>query len=70
MKDLEKMYSDDVVGGVAYSDGVQKTGLEYVLEKNNRGKTSWASFLIRNDFGIFSEKHEVVGKLPMFMRML
>lgn len=70
MKYLGKTYSNCVFSGIACLDGVQKTSPKFALVTDGRKKISWTSCLVRHDFGVVSEKREVINRSPMFMSMV
>ncbi|MBN1547173.1 MAG: hypothetical protein JW902_10985 [Syntrophaceae bacterium] len=70
MKYLGKAYSNFAFSGIDCLNGIQKTGPKYALGTAGKKKISWTSFLIRNDFGIVDEKHEAIGRSPLFMSMV
>jgi hypothetical protein len=70
MKHLEKAHGDSVLCDIVCLDGIQKTGPKRVVGAGGKKKTSWTSFLIRNDFGIVNERHETRDVWPMFMHIV
>lgn len=70
MKYLGKAYSNCAFSGITCLDGVPKAGTKCVLGTGGRKKISWTSCLIRHDFGNVAEKHEAIGRSPLFMSMI
>jgi hypothetical protein len=70
MKCLGKTYSNSIFSEIACLDCGQKAGLNHALGKGAKKEISWASFIIRNDFGVIAEKHETIDKSSLLMRML
>lgn len=70
MKHLVNANSNSVSSGIVCLGGVRKTGSKHTLVTDSRKKRSWTKFLIRNDFGIEDERHEVAVIWPTFIRMV
>jgi hypothetical protein len=64
-----KAYCSPVVNEIACLNGVPKRGSKNALGTGGKKIVSWPSFLIRNDFGMYSEEHEAISGPPLCMRM-